>query len=141
MNAMPTGVPVFALLILFGAVCFAVGYAFARRAGLRRERELSKELEDAAARYRESMHRRSEPAASEESEAEQWKSAYETMVQSYDTMKEAYEGMKRAAESYEQAAESYEEASDSNRRAYEEQKAVNEQLLDAIKSHKNSAPL
>lgn len=130
---MLTGILPFVLLILLGPMCFAVGYAIARRSGLRRERELSKELDDASARYRTAMQKQSEAATSNESEAEQWKGCYETMVQSYNSMKSAYESMK-------QAAESYEEASNSNRRAYEDMKAVNENLLDTIKSYKSSAP-
>jgi hypothetical protein len=131
-EAMLTGILPFVLLILFGAACFAAGYGIARRSGLKRERELSKDLEDTAARYRATMQKQSEAAASQESEAEDWKGCYETMVQSYDSMKDAYGSMK-------QVAESYEEASDANRRAYEDTKAVNEKLLDTIKGYKDSA--
>ena len=129
---MLTGVPAFVALILFCAACFAAGYAVARRSGLRRERELSEEMAAAAARYRKSIRGQSEADAPDDSEAEQWKEAYETMRQSYDSMKSAYESMKQAAESYEQA-------SDANRRAYEDMKAVNENLLDTIKAQKDSA--
>ena len=132
-EAVLTGILPFVLLILFGPACFAVGYCVARRSGLKRERELSKELDDAGARYRATMQKQSEAAASKESEAEEWKGCYETMVQSYDSMKSAYESMK-------QAAESYEEASNANRRAYEDLKAVNENLLDTIKGCKDLAP-
>lgn len=130
---MLTGVPPFALLILFGSACFAAGYAVARRSGLKRERELSKDLDDTAARYRAAMQKQSEAAESNGSEAEQWKGAYETTQVAYESMKNAYDSMK-------QAAESYEEASNSNRRAYEDLKAVNESLLDTIKAHKDSVP-
>src|SRR5215218_10509386 len=136
---MPAGFPTFVLLLLFGLAFFAAGYAVARRSGLGRERELSEKLKDAAARYRGAMQKQSEasapeePRGPEESEAEQWKSAYETMLQSYDSMKDAYESMK-------QAAGSYEEASDANRRAYEEMKAAYEGLLETVKGREGSAP-
>ena len=133
---MPSGFYTFALLLLFGLAFFAAGYALARRSGLRRERSLSEKLNDTAARYRAAVQKQSgalESEESEESEAEQWKSAYETMVQSYDSMKNAYESMK-------QAAESYEAASDANLRAYEDMKAVNDNLLETIRAHEGSAP-
>lgn len=133
---MPAGASTFVLLLLFGLAFFAAGYAIARRSGLSRERELSEKLGDAAARHRGAMQKQSEPAAPEETEetdAEQWKSAYETMLQSYESMKDAYESMKQAAESYEQA-------SDANRRAYEDMKAAYEGLRDPAEVHEGSAP-
>lgn len=132
---MPPGVSTFVLLILFGLVFFAAGYALARRSGLGRERELSEKLKDTAARYRAAVQKQPEapaPGETGESEAEQWKGAYETMLQSYDSMKSAYESMKQAAESYEQA-------SDSNRRAYEDMKAAHDNLLEIIKGYEGSA--
>jgi ferric-dicitrate binding protein FerR (iron transport regulator) len=122
----------FALLLLFGSACFAAGYWAARRSALKRERELSEQLEDTSARYMAASLKQSEADASDDSEAEQWKSAYEATQGAYESMKSAYESMKQAAESYEQA-------SDSNRQAYEDMKAVNENLLDTIKAQKDSA--
>lgn len=133
---MPAGVSTFVLLLLFGLAFFAAGYAIARRSGLRRERELSGKLDDTAARYRGAILKQSEPVApeeTEESEAGQWKSAYETMLQSYESMKDAYESMKQAAGSYEQA-------SDANRRAYEDMKAAYEGLRDSDREHEGSTP-
>jgi len=134
---MPSGVYTFVLLLLFGLAFFAAGYAVARRSGLGRGRELSEKLGGTAASDGGAAQKQSEAAApgeAEESEAGQWKSAYETMVQSYDSMKDAYESMKQAAESYEQA-------SDANRRAYEDMKVTYEGLRDSIKAHEGSAPL
>ena len=125
----------FALMLIVGVVCLAAGYGVAARAGRRRESELSRELEETAGRYRDAMQKQSEAAASKESEAEDWKGCYETMVQSYDMMKQAYEGMKQAYEDMKQAAESYEEASNANREAYEGMKAANDSLLATIKKH------
>ena len=130
---MMTGILPFVLLLLFGSACFAVGYAVARRSGLKRQSELSEALDDTAARYREAMHKQTEVIASKESAAEDWKGCYETMVQSYDSMKGAYEGMKQAAEGYEAAAKA-------NRQAYDDMKTANESLLDALKGYKDSVP-
>src|SRR5215212_37059 len=133
---MPPGAYTFLLLILFGLAFFAAGYGVARRSGLGRERELSDKLNDAAARYRAAVQKQSEasaPGEPGETEAEQWKSAYESMLQSFNSMKDAYESMKHAAESYEQA-------SDANRRAYEDMKAAYEGLRDSIEAHEGSAP-
>lgn len=131
---MPEGVYTFVLLLLFGLAFYAAGYAVARRSGLMRERELSEKLNDTAARYRGAIQKQPEESEEpEESEAEQWRSAYETMLQSYDSVKDAYESMKQAAESYEQA-------SDSHRRAYEDMKAAYEGLRDSVKEHEGSAP-
>lgn len=130
---MMTDILPFALLLSFSLVCFAVGYSMAARSGRKRERELTKDLDDTAARYREAVQGHSEIIALKESEADQWKGCYETMVQSYDSMKNAYEGMK-------QAAESYEEASNANRRAYDDMKTAHDNLLDTIKGYKDSVP-
>lgn len=136
-DAMPAGVSTFVLLLLFGLAFFAAGYGLARRSGLRRERELSEKLNGTTARYRAAVQKQSEasaPGEAEESEAEQWKSAYESMLQSYNSMKDAYESMKQAAESYEQA-------SDANRRAYEDMKTANDNLAEIIKGYEGSAPV
>jgi hypothetical protein len=121
------------LALIFGSVCFAVGYGIGARSGRKRRRELSDALEESAARFRQAIQKQTEVVALKESEAEEWKGCYETMVQSYDSMKQAYEGMK-------QAAESYEEASTANRQAYEGMKTAYETLLDTVKKYENMAP-
>jgi hypothetical protein len=126
-ETMLTGILPFVLLFLFSSACFAVGYGVARRSGLKRQGELSTDLEETSERYREAMQKQAEVITLKETEAVEWRGCYETMVQSYDSMKAAYEGMK-------QAAEGYEAASKANREAYEEMKGAHDGLLSIIKS-------
>ena len=117
------------LVFLFALTCLAVGYISGRLSSLNRQGEVSKSVVDNAARQQEEIRNQSEILALKVSEAEQWKSCYESMQHSYESMSDAYESMK-------QAAESYEEAANSNRQAYEDMKAANESLREVINGYK-----
>jgi methyl-accepting chemotaxis protein len=113
----------------FALICLVVGYLIGRLSSPNRQREPAEPVDDVATRLKEEVRNQSEILALKVSEAEHWKSGYESMQQSYNSMSDAYESMKQAADSYEQA-------SNSNRQAYEDMKAANESLREIINGDK-----